>query len=147
REFLNTHGLNAPRSQSFSEQTLKQESVRELTFPVIVKPTDSSGSKGVVKVNVPDQLEEAASYAFSFSRKKRIVVEEFIETGGKQLHGDGYVRDGKLVFCYLGDHHYDVPVNAFVPYSTTWPSRESADVLEQVRQEVQKVITFVGFTN
>lgn len=147
RQFLHDNGLNAPLSKGYSEDGVKLERLDGFTFPLIVKPTDSSGSKGVVKITRKEQLEEAARYAFSFSRKKRIVIEEFIETEGKQLHGDGYVLDGNLVFCYLGDHHYDVPVNAFVPYSTTWPSRESPSVLEQVRQEVQRVVTLSGFDN
>lgn len=147
RQFLHDNGLNAPMSKGFSEDSLTQEGLDGLTFPVIVKPTDSSGSKGVVKISRLEQLEEAARYAFSFSRKKRIVIEEFIETEGRQFHGDGYVVDGQLVFCYLGDHHYDVPVNAFVPYSTTWPSKESASVVERVHQEVQRVVTLSGFAN
>lgn len=147
RQFLHENGLNAPMSKGFSEQTLRPDSLDGLTFPLIVKPTDSSGSKGVVKISRPEQLEDAARYAFSFSRKKRIVIEEFIDTEGRQLHGDGYVLDGQLVFCYLGDHHYDVPVNAFVPYSTTWPSKEPVEVLEQVREEVQRVVSLSGFAN
>src|SRR5690606_36413617 len=116
-------------------------------MPVILKLTDSSGSKGVVKINNIDEFENAASYALSFSRNKRIVIEEFIDTNGEQLHGDGYVVDGKLVFCYLGDHHYDIEVNPFVPYSTTWPSREDSGILQKVEADVQEIISAVEFEN
>src|SRR5690554_4214740 len=132
RDFLRENGFNAPQSIGFSEDNFNVDLLDDFDFPLIVKPTDSSGSKGVVKVTERGQFEEALRYAFSFSRKKRIVIEEFIDTEGKQLHGDGYVLDGQLVFCYLGDHHYDVPVNAFVPYSTTWPSIEPEAIIAEV---------------
>ena len=147
RNFLTTNGFNAPKSLGFSEDGLSLARIEDFHFPLILKPTDSSGSKGVVKITGPDQLDKAAAYALSFSRKKRIVVEEFIDTAGNQLHGDGYVLDGQLVFCYLGDHHYDVPVNPFVPYATTWPSKEPVSILEEVQKEVQRVLSLLGFDN
>ncbi len=57
-----------------------------------------------------------------FSRCKRIIVEEYIEPFGAQLHGDGLVADGKIQFIYLGDHHFDASINNLVPFSTTFPS-------------------------
>ena len=67
-----------------------------LNFPVIVKPTDSSGSKGVSS-DIRETTCQAVEYASLFSRNKRIIIEEFIVGSGKQLHGDGFVFDGNLV--------------------------------------------------
>src|SRR5690606_12150987 len=105
------------------------------------------GSKGVSKIESMDQFEAAANSAFSQSRKKRIIVEEYIDTQGQQIHGDGYVLNGKLVFSYLGDHHYNIAVNPFVPYSTTWPSRQAQQFVDAVVTEVQRVLSLLEFKN
>jgi biotin carboxylase len=49
------------------------------SFPVIVKPVDSSGSKGVGRIDIIDDAKEALEYAMSFSKNGRIIVEEFVE--------------------------------------------------------------------
>ena len=147
REFLHQNGFNAPKSIGVEESDLSSDILNDFRLPIIIKPTDSSGSKGVVKVNYKDDFESATKYALAFSRNKRIILEEFIDTNGEQLHGDGYVVDGKLVFCYLGDHHYNIRVNPFVPYSTTWPSKVDPYYLNRVEDDVQKIISMINFDN
>jgi biotin carboxylase len=147
RQFLEQNGFNAPKSISISENDDIEKMVSQLTFPIVVKPTDSCGSKGVSKLTSMKMAKEAIAYAMSFSRNKRLIAEEFIESNGEQFHGDGFVVDGKLVFSYIGDHHYNVSVNQFVPYSTTWPSEKSAHDVERVEKEVAKIIELVGFSN
>lgn len=75
----------------------------------MVKPTDSSGSKGVSKVNNIDELKKALDYAFSFSRNKRIIAEEFIDNEKGDIHGDGFVINGELFFLpwrsYIQQHN------------------------------------------
>ena len=67
-------------------------------FPLIVKPVDSSGSKGVTVIRNPADYPAAVDFAFSFSRGKRIVVEEFIEKRHPYLiGGDIFVSDGKVI--------------------------------------------------
>jgi biotin carboxylase len=147
RNFLVQNGFNAPKSISVSESNVNADYIRELQFPVIVKPTDSSGSKGVSRVERFEQIEQAIQYALSFSRNKRVIIEEFIEGHGKQLHGDGFVYNGELVFSYLGDHHYDNSINPFVPFSTTWPSNKTESEIQAVEEEISKAIKLSGFEN
>lgn len=147
RNFLKKHHFNTPQSISLHEDEIQLDRIDELHFPLIVKPTDSSGSKGVVKINHADEFESACQKALVYSRNKRLVIEEFIDTQNEQLHGDGYVLDGKLIFSYLGDHRFNVDVNPFVPYSTTWPSRVPQQTLHEVEKEVQRLISLVGFQN
>lgn len=54
------------------------ENKEELNFPLIVKPTDRSGSRGVTKVNSVDETNLAISNALNCSINKRVIVEEFI---------------------------------------------------------------------
>jgi len=147
RNFQLKNGFNAPKSKSFIEGTTLPNLLDDMKLPVIVKPTDSSGSKGVSKVEDSSKISKAVAYAFSFSRKKRIIIEEFIDTHGEQLHGDGFVENGSLIFSFIGDHHFNLNVNPFVPFSTTWPSKKSPDIIKKVENEVFRIIKKSGFKN
>ena len=147
RGFLDNNGLNVPKFISCTDCNKVQEKIDEFSFPVIVKPVDSSGSKGVTVVNEKHKLEKAIELALSKSRCKRCIIEEFIEPLGSQLHGDGFVENGKLVFLCLGDHHFDRTINNLVPYSTTFPTEHPKDTVEKCKEQIQKFITKVGFKN
>lgn len=146
RNFLLNNGFNAPRSVSIINEN-DFENVRFLSFPIMIKPTDSSGSKGVAKIDNISQLSKAVKYAKSFSRNNRIIAEEYIESYGPQIHGDGFVIDGELIFHYLGDHHYNKAINPFVPYSTTWPSIQEKHIISKIEEELNRAISLSGFKN
>ena len=146
RNFLLNNGFNTPRSVSIINEN-DFENVRFLSFPIIIKPTDSSGSKGVAKIDNISQLSKAVKYAKSFSRNNRIIAEEYIESYGPQVHGDGFVIDGELIFHYLGDHHYNKAINPFVPYSTTWPSIQEKHIISKIEEELNRAISLSGFKN
>lgn len=140
RDFLTKNDFNVPRACGYISFENLLLDISKFNFPVMLKPVDSSGSKGVSKVLNIDGLKEAYDYAISFSRSSRVILEEFIEGVGPQMHGDAFVVDGKLIFSYLGDHHYNSAINPFVPFSTTIPSCHSVDVLNKVDTEIQKLI-------
>jgi biotin carboxylase len=146
RKFLIDNGFNAPKCISIIDDN-DIENVILLKFPIIIKPTDSSGSKGVSKINSRSEIKQAIEYALIYSRNKRVIAEEYIECEGPQLHGDGFVIDGELVFDYLGDHHYNKDVNPFVPFSTTWPSIKGENVISQIEKELKRAISLSGFKN
>lgn len=145
RNFLSDNGFNVPKSAVLNTGDDPFEVTRDLEFPFILKPTDSSGSKGVVKVSEREELPAAILYATKYSRNGRIIAEEFIQAEGPQIHGDGFFDDGKLVFAYLGDHHYESSINPFVPYSTSWPSSHSKTTISFVLKEVERALSLVGF--
>jgi biotin carboxylase len=143
RDFLKANGFNVPLAKGYISYETLLFDIDKFTFPIMIKPVDSSGSKGVFKVISICELKEGFDYAISFSRGKRVVVEEFILNNGPQLHGDAFVVDGEIKFCYLGDHHYNLNINPFVPYSTTLPSIHSIDTLEKVEKEIQNLVSLM----
>lgn len=145
RDFLLRNGFNVPKFATVTNDKDILSIVDNFAFPLIIKPVDSSGSKGVTKVDSLDELLSAYFRANAMSRSKRVIVEEFIEPMYNQLHGDAFVLDGKLSFIYLGDHHFDNKINGLVPYSTTFPSTLSEDMIMRVEQEVSRFISLVGF--
>jgi len=65
----------------------------DLTYPLIVKPSDSNGSKGVRKADSLVELKQFAEKAFEFSRNHKVIVEEY--KIGKEIGIDCYISNGK----------------------------------------------------
>ena len=147
REFLKNNGFCTPAAKGYcdTESAFSDIKAGYFRLPVIVKPVDSSGSKGVGKI---DDLEEAAGkleYAMSFSRGKRIIVEEFVEKYGYQIAGDGLSIDGELVFrCFANDHFNPACVNPFVPISASFPYNMPNDVQDKIHGEIQRLLTLLN---
>lgn len=150
RRFLAENGFCTPRAKGYSELEDAISDIKngEFKMPVIVKPTDSSGSKGVGRIDNIDETKEKLEYAMSFSRGKKIIVEEYVEKFGYQIAGDGLSVDGKLVFRYFANDHFNPKcVNPFVPISASFPYNMPSKVQDKVHNEIQRLITLLGMTN
>ena len=138
RSVLARIGVNAPKHYVLDSDTVPDDAIAGITR-YIVKPIDSCGSKGVTFCdNQPDRITSAVRVALTYSRAKRCIVEEYID--GQQIHGDGYVEDGKLVYSYLGDHVFYTKTDNFIPVSTKWPCAVSEPVLEEVKRQVEAIV-------
>jgi len=142
RKFQKEHGFRAPPFFSITcVDDLKDISSR-IEFPCVVKPVDSSGSKGVTKVDGLDQLEDAVVLAMSFSRCGRVIIEGYIPSPYCQLHGDGVVYGGKLLLAALGDQRF----YHSVPIGTSMPSRINRELLTKAKREAARLIACSGFS-
>lgn len=144
RKFLNENNFNCPKSHSFSTYDEVENSIRDFNFPIMVKPTDSSGSKGITKVENLSELPKAFDYALSFSRNKVIVIEEYIQrTNDFVIGGDIFVLDGKIVFWGLLNCHRDNKVNPLVPVGKSWPvlvSNKQMTVIKETEQRLMDLL-------
>lgn len=147
RKFLQKNKLNHPLFFSYDKAMDTVPQIPEYCYPVIIKPVDSSGSKGCTVIQKNSQLSDAVKSALEKSRCGRCIIEEYIEPEGHQLHGDGFVENGKISFLCLGDHYFDAKINNLVPYSTAYPTKHSNDEFQSCLDEVQRFISAVGFLN
>lgn len=145
REFLKEHGFHTPEACGYRTYKEAITDIDRFRFPVMVKPVDSSGSKGVVKVYEKSGIEEAVEEALSYSRGKRFIIEEFIEKKGYQISGDGFSIDGKLVFTSYGNELYSGKgTREYVALGEFWPSLLTDDQKQKVDDELQRLITALG---
>lgn len=144
RQLLKDNGFPVPHFVHFKDYYQFEDYLKGVNLPVIVKPIDSSGSKGITKVESLESLDlkKVYDYAMEFSRAKEIIVEDYIV--GNQVHGDAFVYDGKVVFSYLGDQRFDGSIGKLVPCYTTFPSIHSNDVMENIESQLQKFISISG---
>lgn len=145
REFLASHKFTTPKAGGYDNYADAEADVGRYIFPVMVKPVDSSGSKGVVKIYKKSELKAAVEEALSYSRKKRFIIEEFIEKKGYQVSGDGFSVDGKLVFTSYGNELYSGKgTREYVALGEFWPSELTKEQKDKVDSELQKLITALG---
>ncbi len=145
RRFLVENGFNAPRSQGYAQGEDVLGSLQQFRLPVIIKPVDSSGSKGATVLHDWTGAAGAVEFAFSFSRSKRIIIEEFIEKKHPYLiGGDLFVVDGVVRMWGLMNCHRDSAVNSLVPVGKSFPLMlEPQDELA-VRKTLQQMVDRLG---
>ncbi|MBP3872570.1 MAG: ATP-grasp domain-containing protein [Lachnospiraceae bacterium] len=90
-----------------------------LQYPLIVKIVDSSGSRGITRVDREQDLQGAIRNAQSYTRKDYYIVEEFIV--GREFGAQAFVMDGKVQFIlphgdYIFHGSTGVPAGHFAPY-------------------------------
>ena len=145
RKFLAENGFNTPLASGYNTFEEAYEDIDKFKFPVMVKPVDSSGSKGVVKIYDKSELRAAVEEALMYSRNKRFIVEEFIVKKGYQVSGDGFSVDGRLVFTSYGNELYSGKgMREYVALGEFWPSFLTDEQKEKVDSELQKLITALG---
>ena len=143
RRFMEKHGFNVPESaeaQSLSEAAAAAE---KIGFPVIFKPVDSAGSKGVSRVDSPAEIEKAFLFALDYSRSKRIIVEKFLVRKGHQIDADCFMYDGELVHFLPMDQHRD-EIAPYSPIGISAPSVLKDAKAELARAEVERFLKLLG---
>lgn len=140
RNFLLMNQFKTPKYGGYNTLEDFSNYSTEFTYPVLVKPVGSSGSKGISMVNDLWEMGNAIDYAMNFSRSKRFIVEEYIEKKYPQLDGDIFVYNGKIAAYYPGDQKNDIEVNQFAPSSINYPSLLPEKLHEKIKLELQRLI-------
>ncbi len=143
REFLAIHGLPAPRH--FPMDYMESD----LPYPVVVKPLDSSGSKGVTLLRSYDagRLLRAYQVAVSCSLSGQAMAEEYIAYGYRHLiGGDVIVRDGEAVLYGLMDCIREEGKN-LVPCGKIYPCGAGEEVKGRIARIMQTVIHGLSITD
>lgn len=148
RNFLRNNGFNTPATFSFEDRESAILQAKKFPYPVIVKPVDSSGSKGTTVLRNCNDLEKAVDFAFEFTRAGRIIVEEFVEKKHPYLiGGDIFVINGKIEMWGLLNCHRDNNANPLVPAGKSYPLAIEESDIENVKQTLQKIVDCLEIKN
>lgn len=143
RLFMEQNGFHVPKSRETKTLAEAVTTAREIGFPVIVKPTDASGSKGVTRVDAPEALEEAFAYAMSFSRSKTVIVETFLVRDGYQIDADCFMYNGELVYFNPMDQHQD-RIAPYSPIGISAPSILDVQRRQLAHDEVSRFLKLLN---
>lgn len=144
RKFLTDNGFNVPKAKGYSNYEDALSDIGIFRFPIIVKPTDSAGSKGVTRVDDVKGLKGAVDYAKEFSLTSTFIIEEFIEQLGYSSDTDSFSIDGKLVFCSFNNQYFDKKAeNPYTPSAYSWPSCMPSEIQQELRSELQRLFSLL----
>lgn len=116
----------------------------EWTYPLIVKPSDRSGSLGVTKVLEPEELTPSVEKALLVSFKKEAMVEEFIE--GREISVEFISYNGKHYPLQITDK-VTTEAPHFVELEHHQPSTLSTEMFEKIYSITNKALNALGITD
>lgn len=145
RQFLAENGFNVPTAKGYKNVYEALAEIEMFHWPIIVKPTDSAGSKGVTRVNNPDDLKKSIEYALSYSHSNEFIIEDFITQHGFSSDTDSFSIDGELKFVSFNCQRFDPnAINPYTPAAYSWPSSMSTAHQEELKSEIQRLINLLG---
>lgn len=145
RKFLTENNFNVPVAKQYTDIQTALNDTEMFNWPVIVKPTDSAGSKGVTKVEEKDKLKDAINYALKFSHSNEFIIEDFLEKVGDSSDCDSFSIDGKLKFVSFSAQKFDENCeNPYTPAAFTWPASISKIHQEELTNEIQRLLTLLN---
>lgn len=144
RQAFMDNGVASPKFAKVSEETDLAEATAQMTYPVIVKPTDRSGSRGITKVNQFDEIPAAVEAAIENSFEKCAIIEEFID-------GEEYSCE---CVSYGGKHHvlavtkkYTTGYPHFIETGHMEPAPISKELRDKVAAEIPKALDALQIQN
>lgn len=144
REALESAGIPlAPGvvARSFAEA---RRSARELGYPVIVKPPDRSGSRGVLRVDTEEHLRDAVRAARSHTSAGAVLVERFLD--GTEFGAQAFVVGAEVQATYLHDDLVFTGIHS-VPIGHTMPCSLPTDLRETAEAVVEASIAALGIVD
>ena len=145
RQFLTDHGFTVPTAKGYKDIEAAVQDAALFHWPVIVKPTDSAGSKGVTRVDRPEDLKQAIEYALRFSKGSEFIVEDFITKVGFSSDSDSFSVDGELKFVSFDSQRFDLHAkNPYTPAAYSWPSSMTEAHQQELRSELQRLVKLLG---
>ncbi len=145
RAFLRDNGFTVPDFRDYADIDTAVSEAVNFKYPVIVKPVDSAGSKGVSRVESFKGFKAAALYAKENSIHGRIIVEDFILQHGFSSDSDCFSVDGDLCFCSFNSQYFDKNAdNPYAPAGFTWPSSISEEHKAELKSELQRLLKLLN---
>lgn len=130
-----------PSPKSIKVASVTSELPEELSYPVIVKPADRSGSRGITRVNSAEELQMAIAGALNVSFSKEVLVEEYFE--GKEYSVEYLSWEGKHYFLALTEK-FTTGAPSFIETGHLQPARVPVGVEEKVKRIAEAALTHLG---
>ncbi len=148
RAFLSENAFNCPKARGYNDIEEAVNDADDFAWPVIVKPVDSAGSKGVTKVTDKKELRQAIVTALGSSIGKRFIIEEFLDVVGYQSSADVFAVEGCLAYPAYSDQLFDPQApNPYTPAIEIWPSLMPISVQDDLNRQLQRLFDLLGIRN
>lgn len=109
---------------------------------VIIKPVDSQGSRGVKQVKTIAELRDAFDKAMSYSKEKKVIVEQFIE--GQEIEVDTVMCRDEIKAVLIGDVFNFESIQIFSAYERIYPSQLPTATQDEIRRVNAQTLQVLG---
>lgn len=146
RNFLSENGFNVPKAKGIETYSEALKEIELFKFPVIVKPTDSAGSKGVTRIDQVEDLKEAFDSAINNSvSDRKVIIEEYIEQLGFSSDCDSFSINSNLIFVSFSNQYFDSKAeNPYTPSGYSWPSFIGINHQEELISELRRLVELLN---
>lgn len=127
KTMMKTAGI--PTSSFVAATTMEEANHVSLNYPLIIKPSDASGSIGVSKIVNEEELEDALKKAISLSRNQQAIVEEFV--AGTEIQIDCFVSKGKVVVLDIKEKRKTSGDELTLSYGSLIPARINDRIMQR----------------
>lgn len=134
-----------PTSNYVETKQYDPEQFAHLKYPLVVKPVDAYSSRGVRRVDCPEELPQYYHEAEEISRTHGVIVEEFVQ--GTEISVDAFIVDGRAHILCVSNSDKILDDNRFVIHRGKYPVEVSDDVLRQIEEVAQKITDAFGLVN
>ncbi len=136
-----------PTSKFYKLNDISLYNKHNLQFPLIVKPADSNGSKGVRKACDNDELVEFCNNALKISRVNEAIIEEFKE--GREIGVDCYIQNNEATVIMTRERvkiESDEDTIQQI-YGSFWPADLTPNNLLQIKKIAGKIAKAFSLNN
>jgi biotin carboxylase len=147
RRIQSALGLPCPVAMAVTDPAVIRPAVAGWRNGGVIKPVDTSGSKGIARIpRGVDGVEAERLFqeARSFSRAGRVILEEYLPRVGPQMTGDALVMNGRIVFWCFGDVHFNDRLNGLVPRGVTVPGTLAPGLVNDAIAGLQRLVDHLG---
>ncbi|MFC1917392.1 ATP-grasp domain-containing protein [Chloroflexota bacterium] len=140
REKYAEHAVPSPDFRVVFSPEEASRAVKELSIPVVIKPADNAGSRGVSLVDEESQVEDAFVAAEGFSEQGKVIIESFME--GVEVSVEAFVYQGKAEILALSDKIRTLPpylLDTTVIFPSGYPAKVQDGIVEITRRAIKAV--------
>ena len=146
KDMCEKYGIPTPRYYKLTVPLVDEE-VDAIVFPVIVKPSDNGGRKGITVCYSKEELSAAVNLALEASIYKQVVVEQFLK--GTELSAIYTIADGKVSLSCLNDKYIseDPDTKGTLCSFVFTPSKHLKQYCETVDARIKDFLNGIGAKN
>lgn len=145
KDCFEKNGVNTAEHKKISTVEEAKEWMQYLNCPVIIKPVDSSGSRGITRVGSISEIEPAFEKAMKITTKDYVVIERFLE--GTEIGVDAFIVNNKVQFIAPHEKINYFNGSSYVPVGHRFPLDADAELIEKIERETNKVIKALGLND
>lgn len=145
RKILHDNHIAVPQFVHANNLSSVKDLLQSFKYPLVIKPVDSSASRGVLKVHTKEELENAFPEAIQQSKSGQVIVEEFVK--GNEYSVECLTQNGKTRMVAITEKTTIKSNSYFVEESHVIPADLSPLQTNEIGEYIQKIIPLFELDN